>query len=462
MKRLFTILAVILMAAGTFGQVPEKMSYQAVIRNTDEQLVKNTAIGMQISILQSSVSGTAVYVERQFPTTNDNGLVTIEIGDGTIVLGTFASIDWANGLYFIKTEIDINGGANYTITGTSQLISVPYALYAKTSENGFSGDYNDLQNKPDLTGWDENESDDFSGNYFDLNNKPLNIDEDKTDDVTITGNQTIGGNKTFSSTIIANNGINAGNKVITNIADPVNLQDAATKAYVDALKDLIYNELLDAGMNGIVKDIEGNTYKTIKIGNQVWMAENLKTTKYRNGDLIGTTTPATLDISGETTPKYQWAYDGNESNVAIYGRLYTWYAVTDSRNVCPAGWHVPIDAEWTTLKDYLTNNGYGYGGSGSDIAKSMAATSGWTTYGTVGTVGNDQASNNRSGFTALPGGYRGGSGYFDSIGYTGSWWSSSAYDATYAWHSILLYTKENAGRYYNSKELGFSIRCVRD
>ena len=101
-----------------------------------------------------------------------------------------------------------------------------------------------------------------------------------------------------------------------------------------------------------VKDIDGNIYRTITIGTQVWMAENLKTTRYRNGDLIGTTTPATLVIEGESAPKYQWAYDGNESNVATYGRLYTWYVATDSRNVCPIGWHVPTDAEWTVLTEF--------------------------------------------------------------------------------------------------------------
>ena len=94
-----------------------------------------------------------------------------------------------------------------------------------------------------------------------------------------------------------------------------------------------------------LQDIDGNVYdNTVTIGTQIWMTENLRTTRYSNGDSIGTTT---LDISGESTPKYQWAYDGNESNVATYGRLYTWYAVTDSRNVCPVGWHVPSDAEWT-------------------------------------------------------------------------------------------------------------------
>src|SRR5664279_2839934 len=103
----------------------------------------------------------------------------------------------------------------------------------------------------------------------------------------------------------------------------------------------------------LIENIDGNVYTSVNIGTQVWMVGNLKTTKYSNGELIGTTTPATLDISLETTPKYQWAYDGNESDVSIYGRLYTWYAVTDSRNICPTGWHVPTDAEWTTLNTYL-------------------------------------------------------------------------------------------------------------
>jgi hypothetical protein len=130
MKRIITICASILMTASVFSQAPNKMSYQAVIRNSSNALVTNTSIGMRISILQTSSSGTAVYVETQTPTTNANGLASIEIGGGTIVNGNFANINWANGPYFIKTESDPSGGNNYTITGTSQLLSVPYSLYA--------------------------------------------------------------------------------------------------------------------------------------------------------------------------------------------------------------------------------------------------------------------------------------------------------------------------------------------
>ncbi len=118
------------MTALVFAQAPQKMSYQAVIRDGSNALVTTTAVGMQINILQGSANGTAVYAETQIPTTNINGLASIEIGGGTVVSGNLSTIDWANGPYFIKTETDPAGGINYTITGTSQLLSVPYALFS--------------------------------------------------------------------------------------------------------------------------------------------------------------------------------------------------------------------------------------------------------------------------------------------------------------------------------------------
>jgi uncharacterized protein (TIGR02145 family) len=138
MKKIITICAAILMTASVFAQAPNKMSYQAVIRNNSNTLVTNSAVGMRISILQTSPSGTAVYVETQTPITNANGLASIEIGGGTLVSGNFATINWANGPYFIKTETDPNGGTNYSITGTSQLLSVPYAFYSKTTSSSVS------------------------------------------------------------------------------------------------------------------------------------------------------------------------------------------------------------------------------------------------------------------------------------------------------------------------------------
>jgi hypothetical protein len=134
MKNTSLLLFVMIFALNSFAQIPKKMSYQAVIRNNSSQLIVNHSIGIQISILQGSVNGVEVYSERHFPTTNANGLVTVEIGGGTPVLGNMVNINWANGPYFIKTETDLNGGANYTISGTSQLLSVPYAFHSNTAK----------------------------------------------------------------------------------------------------------------------------------------------------------------------------------------------------------------------------------------------------------------------------------------------------------------------------------------
>ena len=136
MRKLITILIAVLLTASMFAQSPQKMSYQAVIRNSSNALVTNQSVDMQISILQGTSTGTAVYIETQTPTTNANGLISIELGGGTVVSGSFSAINWANGPYFVKIETDpdgATGGISYTITGTSQLLSVPYALYAATA-----------------------------------------------------------------------------------------------------------------------------------------------------------------------------------------------------------------------------------------------------------------------------------------------------------------------------------------
>ena len=138
----------VLAVAVAMAQAPEKFTYQAVVRNTNNALVTNTLVGVRVSILQGSATGSGVYVETQMPSTNANGLITLNIGDGNAVFGTFGSIDWSAGPYFLKTEIDPAGGNSYSVTSTQQLLSVPYALYAKEAGNSFSGDYNDLTNTP--------------------------------------------------------------------------------------------------------------------------------------------------------------------------------------------------------------------------------------------------------------------------------------------------------------------------
>jgi uncharacterized protein (TIGR02145 family) len=139
MKKIYTILAVLLITASSFAQAPEKMSYQAVVRNSSDALVANQAIGMQISILQGSATGSVAYSEIQTVSTNANGLVSLEIGNGTPVTGTFAAINWATGPYFIKTETDPTGGTAYSITGINELMSVPYALFSASGTPGPQG-----------------------------------------------------------------------------------------------------------------------------------------------------------------------------------------------------------------------------------------------------------------------------------------------------------------------------------
>lgn len=135
MKKIISSLIAILIMESLFAQAPEAMSYQAIIRNNNDQLISNQNIGIQISILQDNTNGTAVYVETQTPTSNVNGLVSLEIGMGTIVSGNFENINWSAGSYFIKTEVDPLGGQNYSIIGTSQMLSVPYAFHAKTADS---------------------------------------------------------------------------------------------------------------------------------------------------------------------------------------------------------------------------------------------------------------------------------------------------------------------------------------
>jgi hypothetical protein len=135
MKKL-VLLLILMQSVMTIAQAPQKMSYQAVIRNSGGALVVNQAVGMKISVLQGSTSGTAVFAETHTPTTNANGLISLEIGTGAPVNGTFAGVNWANGPYYIQSQIDVTGGTNYTLTGAYQLLSVPFALFSEKSGNG--------------------------------------------------------------------------------------------------------------------------------------------------------------------------------------------------------------------------------------------------------------------------------------------------------------------------------------
>jgi uncharacterized protein (TIGR02145 family) len=208
------------------------------------------------------------------------------------------------------------------------------------------------------------------------------------------------------------------------------------------------------------KDRDGNLYHTVTIGTQVWMVENLRVTTYRNGDQISLVTDGTQ--WGKATAGAYCNYNNDINYVSSYGHLYNWYAVNDNRKIAPNGWHVPNDAEWATLFKYLEDNGYAYGGSGGDITKSMAAKSGWTTNTIAGNTGNDQATNNSCGFTALPGGSRLNNGTFTGILNYGYWWSSTDGGKGLAHSFDVFYDFAGVHGSNDYIEDGFSVRCLKD
>lgn len=228
----------------------------------------------------------------------------------------------------------------------------------------------------------------------------------------------------------------------------------------------LYGDVVTFKTNDIVTDIDGNIYNTVTIGKQVWTVENLSTTRYQNGDLIQTTIPSNLDIKYETNPKYQWVYDDDVRKVKQYGRLYTWYVAVDPRGICPVGWHVPSDEEWTILQNYLIENRFNYDEltQFNEIAKSLASTVGWGFSQERGTPGNtDYAESiNKTGFTGLPGGYRDYDGNFLNFGRNGSWWSCSEESNYKAYYRYIHFNRNDLIRSTNLEFSGLSIRCVKD
>jgi uncharacterized protein (TIGR02145 family) len=214
-----------------------------------------------------------------------------------------------------------------------------------------------------------------------------------------------------------------------------------------------------------VRDQDGNLYETITIGSQEWMAENLKTTKLNDGTDIPNVTDDS-EWSALTSSALCW-YDNNEStNKNTYGALYNWYAASSGK-LCPQGWHVPTDQEWTSLENYLAANGYNYDGStgSNNYAIALASVNGWTPAQETGAVGNTDfpEKRNSTGFNGLPGGVRDANQHiFGSIGNYGMWWTSTENNSTEAWDRGLSSGYSSLGRANVLKVHGFSVRCLKD
>lgn len=222
--------------------------------------------------------------------------------------------------------------------------------------------------------------------------------------------------------------------------------------YIHATADIIFNPDISYGT---VADIEGNIYKTVQIGTQTWMAENLRTTKYNDDTNIPLVTEDT-DWSNLTTPGCCW-HNNQSLYSSSYGALYNWYAVNTGK-LCPAGWHVPSNTEWTTFNDFL-------GGDQASVCIKLRETGMLHWYHWK----DENRSTNETGFTALAGGYRDWYfGEFDMLGWVGYWWSSNAYDIVDSWHWIIFKYDDNyddfdiLGQLPQHMKCGLSVRCIKD
>ncbi len=439
MKKIITICAALIMTASVFAQSPEKMSYQAVVRDGSNNLVTSSAVGMQLSILQGSASGTAVYVETQTPTSNANGLVSVEIGSGTVVSGKFATIDWSNGPYFIKTETDPTGGTSYTITGTSQLLSVPYALHAKTAETITGGI---IETDPIFTG-----------------SQAANI---TATDITNLSNLS---------------GVNTGDQDLSSLATKTALSDSIAQVRSEI------PSVPTGTQTGEMQYWNGTAWITVQPGNsgEILLFINGKPTwgiqGMEDGDVHNPTTgeiwmDRNLGASQVAT---------SSTDAAAYGDLYQWGRATDGHQIRTSGttatnattavpndgnaWDGFFITEGSSPYDWLTpqddNLWQGVSGTNNPCPSGyrLPTEAEWEAERT------SWSSNNEAGAFASPlklpvaGTRSNSSGTLDSVGSFGGYWSSTV-DGTYA--RGLYFFSSYAGMTSNDRAGGFSVRCLKD
>lgn len=215
-----------------------------------------------------------------------------------------------------------------------------------------------------------------------------------------------------------------------------------------------------------INDNESNIYKTITIGNQLWLSENLRSTRYNDGTPVQII-EANDQWSAAGNAAYSW-YNNDFANKNVNGAIYNYYVVDQSqngnKNICPSGWHIPKKLEWTILFNYLSQNGYGSGGVSSDISKSIASTSGWEPAPSAGLVGNDQPSNNSSGFNGYPTGMRSYNGAFTVFGRWAGWWNQpDDYMLGYSpWYSVITNDTKTVNTIGLGMNYGASVRCIKD
>ena len=398
MKKLYLIIALIATTV-ILAQAPQGFNYQATVRNNSGQLVLNQNVLVKFNIYQNSATGALVYSENQSATTDDLGHINLVVGQGTATTATFSTINWGSSSYYLG--IELNSGNGYLTMGTTQLLSVPYALYANSAGNNQAATPN------------------------------------------------------LASVLAVNNGAN--NLQIKNLADPTDPQDAVTKSYL-ATQIAQLQAQITALQNASIAPLPNET-----IGTQVWSTNNLEVTTYRDGTPIPQVTdPAAW--ANLTTGAWCY-YNHISANGVTYGKLYNWYAVagihdndpnTPNKILAPSGWRIPTYGEWTTLINYLDPAANG-GQSFPNVAGGKMKET-----GTLRWVSPNTGANNQSGFSGLPGGAFGGNTTFYGIGTNGNWWSLSELNTVNAWYVYINYDNTNAASNLASKTLGFSVRCIRN
>lgn len=408
-----------------FAQAPQAFKYQTVVRDNAGNVMANHNVSFRMSILQGSITGPSVYTETHLLATNGQGLVNLEIGNGIELSGDFSTIDWGADSYLLQVEMDENGLTNYQLMGVAQMLSVPFALYSESTG--------------DTTRWKKN-GDDL---YFDNGNIGIGT--------TTPEPSAILDIKSTEKGFVPPRMTQAQRDAISNPANGLLIYqtDGATGFHYYNGSNWIGITGSGAGAisNSSCIDYDGNAYPTFTIGTQVWMAENLRVTHYRDGTAIPNVTDDGV-WSGLTTGAYCW-YDNDQWAGGKFGTLYNWYAVDHSSGLCPEGWHVPSHAEWTTLTTCL-------GGTFQAGGKMKSVSALWA-YPL-----NAPVAINNSGFSGLPGGRRDFSGTFYGLGDTGFWWSSTESSPGNGWFRYL--NSEDPGLYEfdNPKYFGSSVRCLRD
>ena len=501
MKRIFTlIMALACMGMTVFAQAPTKINYQVVARDADNAVIQEQPVSVQIDILQGSATGTSVYTETLNTTTNFDGLLSLEVNAG--------EIDWANGPYFIQTTVEGN------VISTVQLMAVPYAFYAAKAATDFSGKYEDLKNKPEIPVIPTKTSEyDNDVPYVTKEAQELSIDGDK---LTISDGNTVDLPTANHVEYIPVNKPKTGDMLYWDndkqewvlisggkAGDVLAYFEKPEWAAMDDEGNITQKEE-DKGC-GTVSDYEGNEYKTVIIGTQCWMAEDIRSTKYADGTALnGNATTATTSMNAG---RYYYAIHDELIGDAV---LYHWSAAANRssanqdqtariQGICPNGWHLPSYREWAVMFKVVDPDfvpGTEYLTSASDVnsnnklAVKLADPNGyWNSWSNTGTGGDgrigdmtysttpdspgylkannmmDDPAWNESGFSAFPVGYwdrKIGKWYCNGTSYYWTSISRSYYQNSNFISISMLRTGIRHGSYSDVGRDYYSVRCVNN